>query len=271
MSSLEIVTPIIENEIEFYVSADGKKRGISQIGTARLCGVPERTMRRILASFSDRQNQVPKDLEHLRGVNLYLGITSGQQAKVLDSKVVASLVSYYAFQKDMAIAKYSLQKFASIGIDTWIDKVTGCLNSNDSLALLKNINEQMGKLHLDIVDLKKIEEETAGYRRATVKLPILEKWMHELTEETKQKVLAPSEEMFTMKEAIATLFPGTVVSPNHYKKLALKVSQTINSLSGQSTPTKLTPNSKGYSMAVKCYTREQFPLIKLCYVGIISE
>ena len=77
--------------------------GISQVGCARLCGVPETTMRRVINSLTVRKNDGVKSLEHLYGADLYLAMSSDQQAKILDSKVVASLVTYYAFDKNNVV------------------------------------------------------------------------------------------------------------------------------------------------------------------------
>jgi hypothetical protein len=270
-SKMEIVKPVVENGIEFYCSADGTQRGISQVGCSRLCGVPESSLRLLIQGFVVRSNSVPESLEHLVGADLYLAVTSAKQAKVLDSKVVASLVAYYAFDKGNEVAKYSLSKFASMGIDRWIETVTGYTESSDSIALLNSLNATMGKMMVKLEKLERIEEETLGYRKATVTLPVLEKWMQELTDEAAAKLLAPAEETFTIKEAVNVLFPGTTFSTTMLKKLALKVSQIISGLSDRPNLKKSTPNGKGYSMQVNAYTKEQLPLIKLCLQSIMGE
>jgi hypothetical protein len=271
MSDLEIVKPIIENEVEFYVSKDGKQRGISQTGCARLCGIDESVLRRHLKGLGDRTKTPSKSLEHLIGAELYLGLTSEKQAKVLDSKVVASLIAYYAFERNNEAAKYSLSKFASMGIDTWIDKITGSLESAQSMMMLNSINETMGKLMVSMRNLEKIEEETQGYRKATVTLPLLEKWMNELDDAEKKKILAASEDRFTIKEAVAQFYPGTTYSETILRKLSLKVGQTIAALSDKPVPKKDTPNARGFSMKVNSYTAEQLPLVRLCLQSILTE
>lgn len=268
---VELVKPVVQDGIEFYTSADGKLNGISQVGCARLCGVSETAIRQWIAGLSVRTKRAPKNLEHLLGVDCYLKLGSNQQAKVLDSKVVASLVSYYAIEKKSEVAVYSLGKFASIGINTWIQKVTGYLETNESLGLLNSINETMGKLLVKVERLEQIETETLGYRKATVTLPILEKWMLELTETEKQKLLEQSEQLFTIKEAMINLHPGCTFSQTMVKKLALKVGQTIAALSDKPHVKKLTPNGKGFNMSVNAYSKAQLPLIKLCLQSIMGE
>jgi hypothetical protein len=44
-------------------------------------------------SLSVRTKKIPQSLEHLLGTDCYLNLGSNQQAKVLDSKVVASLIT----------------------------------------------------------------------------------------------------------------------------------------------------------------------------------
>jgi hypothetical protein len=269
--NIEIVKPVLEGGVEFYVSKDGFQRGISQSGCARLCGVKEPMIRQIISGLLDRSRKPNKSLEHLVGADLYLALGSSRQAKVLDSKVAASLIAYYAFERNNETARYSLSKFASIGIDQWIDRVTGAVNSNDGLALLNSINATMGKLLVKVENLERIEEETQGYRKAVVTLPLLEKWMSELSEGEKEKVLAPAEETYTIKEAIEAFHPGTIYSSTVLKKLALKVGQTIAALSDKPALKKQTPNGKGYNMSVNAYTKDQLPLVRLCLQSILSE
>ncbi|MGL5077326.1 MAG: hypothetical protein ACRDBG_16070 [Waterburya sp.] len=287
--SNEIVRPVIKDGVEFYCSTDGRQTGISQSGCARLCGVDERQIRRILTELqavgrsaekpdSDENNKVSETVKNavtyvaqqFEGVRLYLDITSAQQAKILDSKVVALLVTYFAFEKNMEVARYSLGKFASIGVNKWIQDVTGFQSDNSQL-LLESINQTMGKLLIKVERLEAIEEETLGYRKATVTMPVLEKWMLEVNELEKAKILEPSEELYTIKECVELIYPNCTISSTILKKLALKVSQTINALSDKPVSKKDTPNGKGFKMRVNGYTAAQIPLIRLCLQSIMSE
>jgi hypothetical protein len=277
MATLEIVKPVIQDDVEFYISEDGNKRGISQTGCARLCGVNEVKIRRVIASLSERSSlneamslQGLSILDPLRGASLYLDLTSNQQAKVLDHKVVAILVNYFAFEKHNTVAKYSVQKFSSMGIYNWIASVTGYDKSGGSgdIDLLASINLKMGKMMTKLEKLEQIESETVGYRKATVKMPILEKWMKELDAESKRQLLASCETHYTIKEALTELFPGTTMSKTVHRMIALKVGQIINGLTGEAVPKKNTPNGRGFSMKVNSYTSAQLPLIKLCAQSI---
>lgn len=271
MSNIERVEPIVENGVEFYVSADGKQRGISQVGCAKLIGISEQGLRQFIKGLSDRSKTHSKSLEHLVGANLYLAVSSNQQARILDSKVVASIISYYAIERKNEVALYSLQKFASIGIDTWIDNVTGVTSIENSHALLESMNATLGKLLTKVTNLERIEEETASYRKAVVKLPLFEKWMSELDEEGKLKLLAPSEETYTIKEAVDLIFPGSTFPAKIYKQVALKVGQTISGLEGGLPLKKNTPNGKGYNQSVRAYTPAQLPLIKLSVMVAMGQ
>lgn len=275
MASLEIVKPIIQDEIEFYISEDGSKRGISQTGCARLCGVSEAAIRRVISSLGERQAFSEKMsfnglsiLDPLRGTNLYLDLTSNQQAKVLDHKVVAILVNYFAFEKGSAIAKYSVQKFSGMGIYNWIASVTGYNAELEGCSPLESINLRMGKMMAKLEKLETIEQETIGYRKATVKMPILEKWMKELDAESKRQLLSPCDLNYTIKEALLELFPDTIMSATLHRKIALKVGQIIGGLTGEAVPKKDTPNGRGFAMKVNSYTPAQLPLIKLCAQSI---
>jgi DNA integrity scanning protein DisA with diadenylate cyclase activity len=99
-------------------------------------------------------------------------------------------------------------------------------------------------------------------------MPILEKWMKELDAESKRQLLASCETHYTIKEALAELFPGTTMSKTIHRMIALKVGQIINGLTGEAVPKKNTPNGRGFSMKVNSYTSAQLPLIKLCAQSI---
>jgi hypothetical protein len=76
MKRNEMVRPVIEDGIEFYVSKDGSIRGISQLGSAKLCGIAEVSFRDQLKRWFDRASDgskgedcLPLELEHLRGTD----------------------------------------------------------------------------------------------------------------------------------------------------------------------------------------------------------
>jgi transcriptional regulator with XRE-family HTH domain len=257
-NQIELVQPIYVNGIEFYSSKITAERGLSQTGLARLCGVPESTLRRVLEGFSVRSFSPSESLNHLVGASLYLGISSANNAKVIDSKAAASLISYYAFERKNEVAKQSVQLFAAIGIDSWIDTITGSKpveNSNDTHELLKQV----------LAEVVQLKEKSEKYDRVKNDYPVLESWLRNLNEKEKENLLAPAKDdnTYTIKEALDLLFPGTSFSTTIHKKVALKCGQIIGGLTGEKLPKKETKNGYGYNMSVNSYTTAQLPLIEL--------
>jgi hypothetical protein len=268
------ITSYENNGITFYVSQDGSECGVSKTGLAKLAGVSHQEMgrlvKRITSSLPDSENKIPERLIPCQKMAVTRSQSSTHFVDMIPSIHCATILKYFAFDLKNELALYSCEKFMDIGIDSWIKDVVGFSNSDKSIALLENINATMGKLMVKVTRLEEIEEETAGYRKATVTLPLLEKWMNELSEEAKAKVLAPSEELFTIKEAVSIEYPGSTFSNTVYKKLALKVGQTIAALTDAPHKRKLTKNGKGYDQEVNAYTRAQLPLIKLCLMSILA-
>ncbi len=182
MSSIEIVSPTIVDGIEFYVSTDGKHCGVSQVGLARLCGVGESGIRSLLTKLggsSVRTVEAKNLLKDLKGKDLYLALGSNQQAKIINGKVAARIIRYFAFEsvKQTDEAKFSLGKFAEIGIDTWIKEVTGFAESNDIAGMFKSISSQLNLMASEITEMKVQLIQTEGYRAARVELGGLREWM----------------------------------------------------------------------------------------------
>jgi hypothetical protein len=148
MTSEIILTPQVVNEIEFYVSDDGKARGLSIAGLARLCGVD----RNNLSKFLDKvDSQIPgrvenshKVLEKLAGDVFTPGVKGANGAKIVNSKSAARIIRYFAYEAKNVndTAKNSYDKFAEIGIDSWIAQITGYSESNQ-LSKLEGLMTQM--------------------------------------------------------------------------------------------------------------------------------
>jgi hypothetical protein len=118
------IKPQTVDGIELY--ATDSECGMSQRGLARFCGVHQTTIQTLLANISDGQN-VPKMLQNLIGQELYVTGKFENGAKVVRSAVCAAICQYYAFESKSAneTARFSIQKFSSNGIDSWIRDVTG--------------------------------------------------------------------------------------------------------------------------------------------------
>ena len=78
--SIEIVAPVIVDNVEFYISSDG-----TQSGLARLCGVGENAIRKIIIS-EPRTKTPPKALESFVSNVFHLAMTSDQSAKIITTE-----------------------------------------------------------------------------------------------------------------------------------------------------------------------------------------
>jgi hypothetical protein len=118
------IKPQIVDGIELY--ATDFECGMSQAGLARFCGVGETTIRDLLSSMA--RGKTPSDLLNLfAGEDLHLAVSGEQNAKIIRADVCAAICQYYAFESKAKneTARFSLQKFSSRGISSWIRDVTG--------------------------------------------------------------------------------------------------------------------------------------------------
>jgi hypothetical protein len=101
---------------------------VSQAGAARFCGIAESTLRTLLDSI-DRGSVSSLLLKPFAGKAKSIAVPStvGGDVQILPSDLCAALCTYYATESKAAndTARYSLAKFAAMGIDSWIRNVTG--------------------------------------------------------------------------------------------------------------------------------------------------
>lgn len=120
------LVPRVVDEIEFYISDDGKHLGMSISGLAKLCGIGRPGLSDTLNRLSDPPSTVskssPKSLESLRGKVFNLSVVGVNGAKIIPSQVCARIIRYYAYESSVQndVAKFSFEKFADMGMDLWI-------------------------------------------------------------------------------------------------------------------------------------------------------
>lgn len=116
-----------QDGVEFFTVESTGESGMSQTGLAKLCGVSQPAISKLLSSFnsitSDEENPLKAILEEA----LYL-ITwkseKGRGVKIIRSAACVKIIRYYD-RKGNKVAQSTLDKFAAMGIDTWIQKITG--------------------------------------------------------------------------------------------------------------------------------------------------
>ena len=111
--------------IEFFTVQATGESGISHSGLALLCGVSHWTINDLVKNLEGKQATkrlkafVGKDL-HLEGVYK----KKGGSVKILRADFCAAVIKHYALE-GREIAEQSMDKFMTLGINTWIQSITG--------------------------------------------------------------------------------------------------------------------------------------------------
>ncbi len=95
-----------------------------------LCGVSKSTVGRLLNKIDLFQKEDSEPLKAFTDNSLYLLQNfnkNGGSVKILRSSVCAAIIQHYAFAGKKQ-AQAALMKFAAIGIDTWVQGITGWQN-----------------------------------------------------------------------------------------------------------------------------------------------
>ena len=268
MNNIEKVAPQIIDGIEMYVSSNGQS-GLSQLAIAKLCGIPETTTRRVL---SDRQKMALILGKDIPTADLYLAITSNNQAKVVKSEIASEINAYYAINSPNKTqeALFSLKKFASRGMDGWIkDCVQYVEEQGNADSKLFDLLAVMGQ---DIKEMKADLASTSGYRAARITMPGLKEWLESLDDtDKKQLALKPAEEeLFTLTEWADV--SGNVMTKSQKHALANIVSSTYK-LMALELPPKVTRlnNTGSKKMPVQAYPERHFVLIGMCWAKLITS
>ncbi|WP_024547061.1 hypothetical protein [Picosynechococcus sp. NKBG15041c] len=116
-----------ENDIEFFTIQATGESGMSQSGLARLCGVSRQAVNQLVNSVST--SSCPEFLKPLQNRSLTLSSSYDEfkNAQVLKDFVCARILEWYAFesQRPTKEAQQAFRKFATLGIRTWIQSITG--------------------------------------------------------------------------------------------------------------------------------------------------
>jgi hypothetical protein len=119
-------TRVEQNGVEFYTLKSNGASGMSISGLARLCDVSDTTISRLLDSIA-RHSVRSKRLKRFSGKDLYLGIKAQKGARIVRAEVCSAIIRYYGFESDLQseVAQYSYDKFADMGMEDWIQSITG--------------------------------------------------------------------------------------------------------------------------------------------------
>lgn len=132
---VNLIKPSVSSEdgiAEFYTVEDTGESGMSQSGLAILCGVSQPAISGLEKTLISKSPSkwlnalVGKDLTLISSEAQDLTI-NGQPAgnlKIYKAFVCSKIIQHYAFQGN-EVAQYSLDQFTEIGINSWIQGITG--------------------------------------------------------------------------------------------------------------------------------------------------
>lgn len=134
-----------ENGVEFFTVQTTGESGMSQSGLARLCGVSRQAIDQLLNSVST--NLCPDFLKPLQGNDLMLmaSVNEFKNVTILRDTVCAHILEWYAFEskRRTETARQAFRKFASVGIRTWIQGITGWEKGTEALTLEPQLEPQL--------------------------------------------------------------------------------------------------------------------------------
>lgn len=268
------VKPSTVDGVELYVTDSAC--GMSQIGLARFVDVDEKNIRDLLSLIN---NKDLKGFEKYYNQELFLPVIGFKNAKIVNSRLCADICTYYAYKATVTTetAKFSLEKFASIGIDTWMRKETGASNgltstNPDITALI----QQTIRLHQELIDQKditiKLQESVIASKsylsNATYDSPGLERLIEASQIKTKALVSGDKPVKFTLKEWLS--YQGLHIEDRMYRQLRLKVSQVFEGLKDRTPELEWRVSDGGNSIRPYVYGQMDFPLLKSIFHQVLD-
>jgi hypothetical protein len=268
MSYKEIVSPVIaENGVEFYISNDGARSGVSLVGLSRLCGVDESTVRKLLNRV--REGLGSKILKGFTGEVFHTDLTSEQQARIVTTEAASDIVFYYAFESNVAneTAKFSAKKFARQGMHNWIKEISKFSASSDNNSLTQTMNTLISSVNALTEEVKdwKTVRRVADTRMGGISILV-----DEIVRRESEK-----EDIFTPKELAGDVpnwslaewlleFRGTTLSKGKMSGLGRMTCETYKSLK-QKDPLKDYRIVNGNKSLVSVYTKDDFAILQVAY------
>ena len=269
----DLMKPVEINEIKFYVSNDGLQTGLSQNGLAILCGIDEKTIRKLLNKLST-ETEVIETLKSLQGKEFWFGLDAENNAKVVKSEYAAKIIEYYAFDSKAAnnTAKYSFRKFATIGIEKWIKEITGYKETK-----LSSTDELLGQLLLKFEGLEKETKELRTLRGKTKTVYLgLDKLLDDLVKE-EDDLLPPDDKdslnrKYTLTEWLREEKDIYDISASLKSKLAIMVSQNFKALKYKDPEKGIRKHKNGkINNGVSLYSFADFGILDMALTKILNS
>jgi hypothetical protein len=120
-----------QDGVEFFTIIATGVSGMSEIGLSRLAGVRQQSINDLIKSISTGSSEA-KCFKPFLGSSFILQARVKKNGRsvlvnVVPSHICAAIINYYAYisEAQNEIAYYSSLKFAEMGIEAWIQKITG--------------------------------------------------------------------------------------------------------------------------------------------------
>jgi hypothetical protein len=120
-----------QDGIEFFTVTETGESKISETGTARLCGVSQQAVYKLIQRAITTKSP-PLCLKGFSAEDLRSQLTLiidgvPMNVNLISARAAAAIIEYYAFESPhkTKTAIYSYRKFATIGIEHWIQGITG--------------------------------------------------------------------------------------------------------------------------------------------------
>ena len=127
------ITRVIRDDVEFFTIEATGESGMSESGLARLCRIDRKSVSNFIRNMGGNKNQffdaetAPSQYSRVRPK----GLTSEERSYIshlsfISASVCADVIAHYAFHSRHKTneALFVYQKFAKIGISTWIQQIT---------------------------------------------------------------------------------------------------------------------------------------------------
>ena len=271
-----ILTPIVVDEIEFYVSDDGKVTGISISGLVALCGVSESTIRDYLdklEKYSKNLEDTPTNSPFLRwvkslynkGFDVFIphvsGFKNGGIAKIVTDITCAIIIEWFAFENKIEniTARNTFRKFSRKGITSWIKEITG-FNEEDKIDKLINsvmqLSEKVDKLQTTTTKYNNINQTTIKF------MPGLNIINREIEDGDYLDESLLDGKPFTAVEWLAN--KGITLEDSRKRQFALMASQTYKSLKQKSAIKVMRKDKNGnLTQKVNGFTYADEPILQI--------
>jgi hypothetical protein len=142
------ITRVVQDGVEFFTITETGESGISESGVARLCNVSQQAISKLLDRLVTTKRP-PESLKAFAGKDLRLQLKLDKRVGKaytrlawLSSEAAAAIIEYYAWESPRKTeeALYSYRKFATKGIEAWIQGITGWKNDDpDAPKIITNI------------------------------------------------------------------------------------------------------------------------------------